>query len=78
VPIYQFLKDSDFGPEETKIIGAAYQRACEELGLTNKSEQIKQLVAKRVLAIAQTGERNPQWISDRVVRDFQGKAQQPK
>ena len=78
MPIYQFLKDSDFGPEEIRIIVEAYQRACEELNLTDKPEQMKQLVAKRVFAIAQTGERNAQWIIDRVVRDFLGGPGKPK
>jgi hypothetical protein len=74
VPIYSFLKDSDFGPEEIKIIAAAYERACEELKLTEKPEQMKNLVAKRVFEIAQTGARDPQWISDRVVRDLLGRS----
>jgi hypothetical protein len=39
---------------------------------------MKQLVAKRVLAIVQTGEREPQWIADRVVREMSGAAAKPK
>ena len=57
MPIYRFLRDSDFGPEEIKIIVTAYERTCAKLNLTNEPEQVKQLVAKRVLAIVQTGER---------------------
>ncbi len=78
MPIYRLLGDSDFGPEEIKIIVAAFQRACEQLNLTDKPEQMKQLVAKRVVEIVQTGERDAQWISDRVVRDLLGRPQKPK
>jgi hypothetical protein len=60
VPIYRFLEDSELGPDEIKIVVAAYQRACEELDLADEAEQMKQLVAKRVLAIVQTGERDSQ------------------
>ena len=76
--IYQFLKDSEFGPEEIKVIAAAYERACEHLELKAKPEHMRQLVAKRVLALAQTGERDPQWISKRVVRDLLGRQPEPK
>ena len=78
MPIYRFLKDSGLGAEETKIIAAAYESACERLKLNDKPEQMRQLVAKRVLAIAQTGERDPQWISDRVVREPLGRPPKPK
>ena len=78
VPIYRFLKDSEFGPEDIKAIAAAYERACEELKLTGDQEPMKQLVAKRVLAIVQTGEREPHWIADRVVRELSGASAKPK
>jgi hypothetical protein len=68
MPIYRLLERSSFGPDEIKIIVSAYERACQEIKLTNRADLPTEQVAARVFRIAQTGERDPQIICERAVR----------
>ena len=72
MPIYRLIQSSAFGPDEIKIIVAAYERGCEELKLTAKGNTLKELVAKRVFELAEIGERDAKLISDKVVRELHG------
>lgn len=68
MPIYRLLQRSSFGPDEIKIIVSAYERACEEIKLTDRADPRSEQVAAKVFRIAQTGERDPQIICERAVR----------
>jgi hypothetical protein len=47
-----------FGPDEIKVLASALDAALLELGLT-RTDPAALLVAKRILALAQGGERDP-------------------
>lgn len=65
--IYGYLQNSGFDPEAVKAMTAAYEAVRERLGLTDRSDPLTQLVAKKVIEIAQTGVRDPGELCDRVV-----------
>jgi len=65
--IYGFLQNSGFDPETVSIMTAAYETARDRLGLTDRSDPLTQLVAKKVIELAQTGIRDPGQLADRVV-----------
>jgi hypothetical protein len=50
--------DGSFGPEATRIIGEAYERACALLA-DNSNEAIRKTIAKRILELAGRGEWDP-------------------
>lgn len=65
--IYGYLQNSGFDPEAVKIMTAAYEAVRVRLGLTDRNDPLTQLVAKKVIEIAQTGVRDPGQLCERVV-----------
>ena len=65
--IYGYLQNSGFDPEAIRIMTTAYEAVREQLGLTDRSDPLTQLVARKVIEIAQTGVRDPDLLCERVV-----------
>jgi hypothetical protein len=59
VPIEQLLKQQSFGPDEIKVLSTAFEEALRELRLVDRTDPATQLVAKRIIELAQQGERDP-------------------
>ena len=59
MPITPFLADQAFGPEVLRAMGIAFERACEALGLADRSDAITKLVAYEIIDAATEGERDP-------------------
>jgi len=55
VAIYRLLQNSAFGPEEVSRMTAAYEDVLRALGLANRTDPITEIVAKKIIEIAQTG-----------------------
>jgi hypothetical protein len=68
--IYGYLQNSGFDPETIKVMTTAYEAARDRLGLTDRSDPLTQLLAKKVIEIAQTGVRDPNQLCDRVVESI--------
>lgn len=60
--IYRLLQKAAFGPEDTQRMGEAYELALAELGLKDRNDSLNETVAKLVLEVVQTGERDPRTI----------------
>jgi hypothetical protein len=58
VAIYRLLQKSAFGPDDTKRMGDAYELALTQLGLKDRNDPLTETVAKLILEIAQTSEKN--------------------
>ena len=63
VAIYRLLQSSVFGPEEISRLGAAYEQALKALRLADRTDPVTELVAKKIIDIARTGETDPARIS---------------
>jgi hypothetical protein len=72
VPIVRLLRDEAFGPEAIGAISAAFEDALGELGLTDRSDPIVELVAKRTIQFAQEGELDRHRLRELVVKSFRG------
>ena len=60
MPIRQLLKDNQyFGPEDIKLLSSVFEEALRELRLVDRTDPATQLVAKRIIDLAQQGERDP-------------------
>jgi hypothetical protein len=62
VAIYRLLEKSAFGPEDTKRMGEAYEMALVQLGLKDRKDPFTETVARHIIEIAQTGEKDPKRI----------------
>ncbi len=57
--IYRLLQKAAFGPEDTKRLGDAYELALAKLGLKERNDPLTEIIAKLIIEIAQTGEKDP-------------------
>jgi hypothetical protein len=58
MPIIRLLQNEPLGPEDIKIISAAYEQTLSSLGLVDQ-DPLTGIVAKKIIECAQTGERDP-------------------
>ncbi len=68
--IYRLLQHSAFTPEDIAPIGAAYEDCLRVLKLTNRSDPLTEIIAKAIIAIAQTGVRDPVQIRDLALKQI--------
>ena len=71
MPITPFLKNQAFGPETIEAMGIAYRKACARLKLPETGRNgTAELVAAKIIDLAQYGERDPDELCRRVLADF--------
>ena len=58
MPITPFLRNEAFDPEQIEIMSAAFLDACATLRLAARTDPAAQLVAARVIELAQRGIRS--------------------
>ena len=60
MPIRNFLgKDVSFGPDDLKAMGEAFTLALSELRLYDRNDAMVEMVARRIVRAALSGERDP-------------------
>jgi hypothetical protein len=67
MPIYRLLQNQPIGPEETSRLVAAYEQALRGIGLVDRNDPLAEIVAKKVIEIAQSGVRDPTDIAARAI-----------
>jgi hypothetical protein len=65
--IYRLIANGSFGPEETKAMTAAYEAALLDLRLADRDDPITEIVARAIVGVASTGERDPVTLKDRAL-----------
>jgi hypothetical protein len=68
MPIYRLLRGHAFGPEEIKILGDAFEDALRTLRLVNRDDPATEIVAKKIIELAQRGERDPARLREAAVQ----------
>jgi hypothetical protein len=68
VPIYRLLQEQAFGPEVLDAMATAFEDILRVLRLTDRNDPLATLIAKRIIEVAQMGERNPNRIRQRVLQ----------
>jgi hypothetical protein len=56
--VLPFVK-SDFDDEATRLMGEAFDAACEGLQDTGQAALVREIIAKRIIEAARKGERDP-------------------
>jgi hypothetical protein len=60
-----------FGSDDIKAISIAFDEVCSKLGLTDdKKQEEREVLAKRIMALARHGERDPAALRDSVLREL--------
>ena len=71
VPIIPLLQGRAYGPEDIKVMSTAFEGALNALGLMDRGDPLNELVARKIIEIAKTGERNPSRLRDRALKSLQ-------
>ena len=74
MPITPFLNGERFDPETRRVLGVALELVCIAVRTGDCADEVKQAIADKLIALAQTGERNPEVLCDKVLRDIRGPA----
>ena len=65
--IYRLIANGTFGPNEIKAMAAAYEGALIELKLIDRNNPLTELIAKAIVNVTATGERDPENIKVRAL-----------
>ena len=68
--IVPFLKDKVFGPQDIQAMSAALEDVCKILNLADEAKSDRELLAKKIIALARQGERNAALLRDRMLREL--------
>ncbi|KGJ70735.1 hypothetical protein ACVILJ_001207 [Bradyrhizobium diazoefficiens] len=70
MPIYRLLQNLPMGPEEVNRMTTAFDKALRTIGIKDRSDPMAEMIAKKIVEIAQTGVRDPAEISAQAIREL--------
>jgi hypothetical protein len=65
--IYKLIANGSFGPDEIEVMKSAYEAALINVGVTDRDDLITDLIAKAIVNVTASGERNPKEVMDRAL-----------
>jgi hypothetical protein len=65
--IHRLIAIGTFGPDEIKAMTAAYEGALSDLGFTDREDPLTELIAKSIVNVTATGERDHERIKERAL-----------
>jgi hypothetical protein len=72
VPLYRLLQNCAFDAEAVEAMSAAFEEACHVLGLAERTDPLRDMVARKIIDCAQTGERDPARLRDCALAAIRG------
>jgi len=70
MPIYRFLQNQAFGPDQITLMTTAFEDALSKLQVVDRTDPAAESLAKRILELAQQGERDPIRLRDRALQSL--------
>lgn len=70
MPITTFIDGMSFDPETRRVIGVAFEMTCVALRLSDRGDPANEIIARRIVEFAKTGERNPDLLCEGVLKEF--------
>jgi len=58
-----------FGPDEIRVLTTAFEDTLRTLRLTNRADPVAEIIAKKIIELAQQGERDPVQLREHAI-DF--------
>lgn len=77
MPIYRLFKDKAFQPEQCQAMGVAFEGVLTELGLTNRNDPLCELVATKLIELAQQGVHDAKQLHDLALLTIRTYPRQP-
>jgi hypothetical protein len=74
MPITPFLQDVECDAETKRIMGIAFEMARVSLGISGPSDRANENIARRIIELAKTGERNPDLLCEGVLKELRGQS----
>ena len=65
--VHRLIDMSVFGPDEIAVMSAAYEDALCILHISSRSDSLCEVLARKIIEIAQTGERDPKQIRQKAL-----------
>jgi hypothetical protein len=72
VAIYRMLQGMAFDEGSVKAMTSAYEAILVELGLTDRTDPLTEMVASKIINICQMGECDPERICEFTLKDIRG------
>jgi hypothetical protein len=66
--IYRLLKNHAFGPDEIRVLTIAYEEALRTLRLKDRADPATEMIAKKIIEMAQRGERDSARLREHALR----------
>jgi len=70
MPIQPFLNSENFDLETTRVLGVAFELTCVGLQVGDCADDVKQAIANKIIALAKSGERNPDVLCEQALKDI--------
>jgi hypothetical protein len=71
MPIRQFLRGGVFDPDIISVMSTAFHHVCKALeAVSDRSDVTKEMIATRIIQLAQHGETDPNVLRERVLSEF--------
>ena len=68
MPIRSLLNGEQFDQESIRIFGVAFEQVC-GLRTGDCADDVKQAIANKIIELAKTGERNPDLLCERALKE---------
>ena len=68
VPIRRLLENHVFGPEEITVLTTAFEDTLRALHLADRADPATEIIAKKIIELAQQGERDPVRLRERAIQ----------
>ena len=68
-----FLDDLGSDSEARRVVGVAFEMARVALGLANHTDLANESLARRIIELANAGERNPDLLCEGVLKEFRAR-----
>ncbi len=64
------LRTASFSPEDNERLATAYEDALRALHIANRADPITNIIARRIIDVAKTGERDPERLCAVAIKDL--------
>ena len=68
--IYRLLREAAFSPEDVSRMTAAYEAALRLLRLTDRTDPVTEIVARKIIEVTRLGEHDPPRICARTLKEL--------
>jgi hypothetical protein len=72
MPIYRLLERDAFQPELVALMAGVFEDVLQTLGLVDREDPLTKMIARKIIELAQTGERDHARLKQLTLEEFNG------